>query len=148
MTEEQALALLQERGYTGFQKPKTELELIQERFDAQLAEQRRQFEESQQKLLERFTAQQPAAAPAQRATLVESTHTARAEDTGLPNSPRARRSRIQEQLMSADWEKLADRSEPYPEGVTYKDVMQHFGRLMVMDYQQKYGAPIVKPRNV
>jgi hypothetical protein len=151
MNTEEALALLQAQGYTGMQPPKTAEQKLREdleaKFAAQLDAQRQQFEASQQKLLETVQAQLPRT-PAQRRTLVESTHTVRAQEpTAPPNSPRARRSHVQEALMNADWQQLADPSQPYPEGVGWQDVLKHFGRLMVMDYANKYGQMSIKPRN-
>lgn len=148
MRTEEALALLREQGYTGMTPPKTAEEKLREdleaKFEAKLAAQRQEFEESQKQMLAKIA---PAQHPrAQRSTLVESTHTAR-ESEPLPGSPRARRTRIQEALMEADWQQLADPSQPLPEGVTWQDVLKHFGRLMVTDYQVRYGSQTIRPRN-
>lgn len=149
MDEKEALALLQARGYTGMQPPKTKEQLLREeleaKLDAKLAEQRTQFEESQRQMLAQFAPAQPRA---QRVTLVESARATR-EGGGepLPNSPRARRTRVQEALMKANWEQLADPSQPLPEGVTWQDLLKHFGRLMITDYQHKYGAVTIRPHN-
>jgi hypothetical protein len=149
MTEEEALALLRAQGYQIPEK-KTDTQLLEEKlqteFTAKLDAQRKAFEESQAKLLESFGKAQPAA---QRTTLVESgVHTAGgAVRDPLPDSPRARRNRIQENLMKASWEDLADPSMPLPEGVTPEEVIKHFGRIMVLDYQEKYGTATIKARN-
>ena len=118
MSLEDAKALLEAQGYTAV-PPKSEAEKLQEAFEARLAAQQTQFEamlKQQQDTMTKLIAEsQPAAPRAQRKTLVESTNTT--EQQPLANSPRARRTRIQENLMKADWEVLADRSAPLPEGV-------------------------------
>lgn len=50
-----------------------------------------------------------------------------------------KRSQVVERLLNADWEDLADRSIPLPEGVTPEMVMQHFGRMLLMQYNDKFG---------
>ncbi len=148
MSVEDALALLKQNNYN-VTAPKTEVEKIQEVLEAKLEEQRKQFEtqtkqlqEDQQKKLEEITkmlvAQQPAA---QRKSLVENTTN---EQQPL-NTPRARRSHLQEQLMRADWQELADRSAPYPEGITAEAILRHFGQLMIMQYNEKYGTGSISP---
>jgi 2'-5' RNA ligase len=144
MTPEEARAVLEAQGYT-VQQPKTEAEKLQEAFEAKLAAQQKQFEEAlakQQEAMKTLFEQQNPAPRAQRKTLVES---ATNEQQPLANSPRARRSRIQENLLNAEWEELADRSAPLPEGVTPEAVLEHFGRLMVMDYEQKWGVRSIRP---
>lgn len=51
-------------------------------------------------------------------------------------------SRIDETLLNADWQQLADRSQPLPQGITPEMVMEHFGRLLLIDHEQRFGAPM------
>jgi 2'-5' RNA ligase len=145
MSLEAARALLEAQGYTTV-PPKTEAEKLQESFDAKFAAQQAQFEamlkQQQEAIAKQIAESQPVAPRAQRKTLVESNTN---EQQPLTDSPRTRRTRIQENLMSADWEKLADRSEPLPTGVSPEMLLEHFGRLMLHDHQQKYGNQSVRP---
>lgn len=148
MSVEEALALLKQNNYQ-VQAPKTEAEKIQEALEARLEEQRRQSEEQIKQLQEAqkqqleemkklFAAQQPASP---RKSLVEST----TNEQRPTDTPRARRSFVQEQLMNADWEKLADRSCPLPEGLTPNDIIRHFGQMMILQYNEKYGTGSIQP---
>lgn len=65
----------------------------------------------------------------------------------IERTPRQRRTFVQEQLLKADWQKLADRSCPYPVGVTAEDVLKHFGQMMLIQYNEKYGSGNIIPRN-
>lgn len=61
-------------------------------------------------------------------------------------TPRTRRTRIEETLMNADWEQLADRSQPLPAGITPEMVLQHFGRLLLLENEQRFGVPSAQLR--
>lgn len=62
-------------------------------------------------------------------------------------TPRLKRSAIQEKLLNASWEDLADRSCPLPEGVRPEDVLKHFGQMMLIQYNDRYGVGTINPRN-
>lgn len=65
----------------------------------------------------------------------------------IEQTPRQKRTFVQEQLLKADWQKLADRSCPLPTGVTPEDILKHFGRMMLIQYDDKYGVETIVPRN-
>jgi hypothetical protein len=130
MTPEEMVQALKESGYA-VQAPKTSEELLQERFEARIAEQQKSFEakleEQQKAILAAIKPQQTQETP-QRRSLVEGANTG--EVTTRRRNLYENGSYIQNRLQEADIETIADRSAPLPDGLNADYLLKEFGTVL------------------
>lgn len=131
MTEEEALKLLEARGY-GIAKPKTEAEQLREQLEAMKAEQAKQLEEM------RALITQSAPNPQRKSVVLGA-------NVGAQQSNRANVYQpgkyLKEQIQGADWGMLADRTAPLPENIDLTLLIQEFTDLRVIQNFDRYGWP-------
>lgn len=145
MSKELAEQMLREAGYT-IQRPKTEVELLLERMEQRIAEERQRLEEeaaARQKALEeqlasmqeKLTEAANTATP-QRRSLVEG---ATVKET--PQRPRIYKNGdyLREQLSETEWPKLADRSYPLPENIDIERLLEEMKAPFLKMFDDKYG---------
>lgn len=127
MTEEEALKLLEARGYD-IAKPKTETEQLREQLDAQqkeIAEMRAHF------------TQKPPTPQRKSGVLganVGTTQPARA-NVYQPGKY------LKEQIAGADWSMLADRTAPLPDDIDLSLLIREFTDMRVIQNFDRYGWP-------
>lgn len=135
MTEEEALKLLEAKGYTGMQKPKTEAELLKEQLAVLQAEQAA-LREAQTKQLEEMKtiitqAQQAQSAPQRRSQVLGANI-----DDALPKQTPLYGKHLQEQINQLNWGALADRTCPLPENIPLDLLQREFEHYYAIMYDE------------
>ncbi len=133
MTEEEALKLLEAKGY-GIQRPKSAEETLREQLEAMKAEQEAKLaaikEQQERELAElKATLDQNTPNPERRSFV-----------SGANTNTQTRQNRplhgnyLQERIRSLDWNQLADRTAPLPDDIPVEILLKEFERLYAVTY--------------
>lgn len=137
MSIEEARKLLEDQGYTGFQAPKTDAEKLQDQIAAMQAEHARELTEMRALI----TSAQPQAkieeAAPQRKSMVSGSN-ANTNSTSIRGSLYNNGKYLREQISNADWEQLADRTCPIPEGLNIDHLIREFEQLYAVQYDNRF----------
>lgn len=146
MTEEEALKILEARGY-GVQRPKTEAEKLQEQLATLQAEQKRVQEEHEQQLKEMKELLTARTTPTRPATTTEQHPQRKSLVNGANTAPNSKSVRdqvyqhgqyLREKIQNADWEQLADRTCPIPSDLNIEHLIKEFEQLYAVQYDDRF----------
>lgn len=139
MTEEEALKVLGAKGYTGLQAPKTDAEKLQAQVEEMKAEHAKELAEMRA-LITSAQPQAPAkieeAAP-QRKSMVSGSNVT-GNSTSIRSSLYSNGKYLKEQISNADWEQLADRTCPIPDGLNIDHLIREFEQLYAVQYDNRF----------
>lgn len=147
MSVEEARKLLEANGYTGFQAPKTDAEKFREEIAAMqqaMQEAQKQKDEAYAKQIEEMRAlitpqvstKIEEAAP-QRKSMVSGSNVT-GNSTSIRSSLYSNGKYLKEQISNADWEQLADRTCPIPDGLNIDHLIREFEQLYAVQYDNRF----------
>lgn len=138
MSKEEALKLLEAQGYeVNLSRKKSEIELLREQLEAQQAAYAKQMEEMRALI---STSQQQTA-PAQQDTTPQRRSVASGggvDTRSIKNQLYHHGKYLKEQINRADWEQLADRTCPLPDGINIENLIKEFEQLYAVQYDDRF----------